>query len=291
VPTNKLISRRSTLVGLVSVLATPAISQVRSPFEGLPNTADPNDLIDKIWDPKKADFISVRELIEQLVDAPIILIGERHGFAPHQDRAAFILQALADRGRYPALALEMLEPAQEPVIEKYRRRNPEYARGLGIELDWANTGWPDWRYYEPIFDAAFAAKLNIAGADMPAKEQRLIEQNGLTTRPENLSILESWKTSMISAHCGLIDEKRASILALKQWKRDLAMAKAISKPEYVDGSVLLCGREHTRSDRSVPLYIRSNHTTVNLVGDGDFDKDQMAWITPKPNEEKSILCR
>lgn len=220
--------KRRTLLTSLSALAVPAILRAQDqPAEDITDTATGKKL-------------SVRDLIDRLEQADIILIGERHGFAPHQDREAFILQALAERGRYPTLALEMLEPAQEPVIEAYRKENPEYARGLGIALDWSNTGWPAWSFYEPVFQAAFTARLDIRAADLPRDEQRRIEREGTPDRPDDMSIIESWQDSMMKAHCGLIDEDRAFRLALKQWKRDQNMADVASRRDVV----LIAGRTH-----------------------------------------------
>ncbi len=254
---NNKLSRRTVLSGAAALLATPAISQVKGPFDDIGPDADPKDLIDQIWDPEKQGFITIPELIDRLVDTPIILIGERHGFAPHQDREAFLLQALADRGRYPTLAMEMLEPAQEPLIQAYRAKNPEYARGLGIALEWSKTGWPDWSFYEPVFEAAFAAKLPIVGADLPLAEQRRIERDGIEERPDDISILESWQDAMMKAHCGLIDEERAFRLALKQWKRDEHM---VSKTR--SNSLLIAGRNHVGDRRHVSRILREKHTVV-----------------------------
>lgn len=270
------VSRRHLLAAGGAALASPALAQVSGAFDGLTTTPEGSRL-DKVWDPEKGIFISLRDLIDRLIDTEIILIGERHGFAPHQDRAAFLIQALADRGRYPALALEMLEPAQEPVIEAYRRKNPEYARRLGIDLDWINSGWPDWQFYEPIFDAAFSAKLDIIGADMPLSEQRRIEAEGTPDRPDDPSILLSWQDSMFKAHCGLINSERTRRLALKQWKRDQAMASAIQG--HQNGAILIAGQEHVRADRGVPRYLEGQATQIAFVAEPSEGKGWLSWIT------------
>ncbi len=284
---NNRLSRRTVLSGAAALLATPAISQVKGPFDDIGPDADPKDLIDKIWDPEKQGFITIPELIDRLVDTPIILIGERHGFAPHQDREAFLLQALADRGRYPTLAMEMLEPAQEPVIQAYRAKNPEYARGLGIALEWSKTGWPDWSYYEPVFDAAFAAKLPIVGADLPLAEQRRIERDGIEERPNDLSILEGWQDAMMKAHCGLIDEERAFRLALKQWKRDEHIAEIVSAAQ---NHTLIVGLSHLNHDGGLKArFLNQTHRSIAFIeANSPGTLEAYEWRTPKFNKEKAL---
>ena len=283
-------TRRRFLAAGAAMLATPAISQVKGPFDSLGPDADPNDLIDQIWDPETQRFISVRDLIDRLVDAPIILVGERHGFAPHQNREAFLLQALADRGRYPTLALEMLEPAQEPIIEEYRARNPEYARGLGIALDWANTGWPDWSFYEPVFDAAFAGKLDIVGADLSRSEQRELDQSTFDGPLGSAEVHASWKASLMEVYCGLIDEAQADLLANKQIRRDEVMANRVSSNSTDGGAILICGREHTRPERSVPFYLTDTYLGVDFVPREAIQDGRFSWISPAPEEQRSLLC-
>ncbi|MEM6478565.1 MAG: hypothetical protein AAF647_05915, partial [Pseudomonadota bacterium] len=99
------LKRRAFLSGAAALFASPAISQVKGPFDLLGPNADPKDLIDRVWDPARASFLTIRDLIDTLADSEIILVGERHGFAAHQERVAFLIKALADRGRYPTLAL------------------------------------------------------------------------------------------------------------------------------------------------------------------------------------------
>lgn len=280
-------TRRAFLTGAAATLATPAISQVKGPFDALGPGADPDDLIDRVWDPGSRVFLSIRELIDRLVDAPVILLGERHGYAAHQDREAFLIQALADRGRYPALALEMLEPRQEVIVRAYRRRNPEYARRLGIALDWASTGWPDWSFYEPVFDAAFAAKLPILGADLPLARQRVIEAEGTPDRPEDPWILDSWKDAMFKAHCGLIDNTRTRHLALKQWKRDQAMASAIQG--HARGAILIAGQEHVRADRGVPRYVSEDVVSIAFEPTPTEGRGWLSWGV-QAKEKAGGLC-
>lgn len=282
-PRNSNLTRRALLAGVATTLAAPALGQSKGAFDQIGPDADPNDLIDQIWDPKREAFISVRELIDQLEQSPIILIGERHGFSPHQNRAAFILKALADRGRYPTLALEMLEPAQEPVINAYRARNPEYARGLGIALDWANTGWPDWSFYEPIFDAAFAAKLPIVGADLPSAQQREIELNGWEGQPSASHILSTWREDMLKAYCGSINDQEAERLALKQWQRDLSMAEVADAAGDV---LLLCGRQHVRAEIGIPAFLTTDASVVSLEDQSsDLKEDGFTWVLESSPEK------
>ena len=142
----------------------------------------PHPLINKIWDVRAKKFISQNELMNRLEQIMVILIGERHGHVEHQLRENYILEELAARQRYPALALEMLEPRQSLMINSYRNSSPEYAGQLGSALQWWKTGWPTWSYYEPVFQTALVAKLDFVGVDLPRAEQERIKNTGLKRR-------------------------------------------------------------------------------------------------------------
>ncbi|MFL4470137.1 ChaN family lipoprotein [Tateyamaria armeniaca] len=187
--------------------------------------------------------------MDRLEQAETILIGERHGFAPHQNRVALILEELALRGRFPTLALEMLEPAQMPALETYRADNPEYVGGLGAALNWSETGWPAWSFYEPVFRAAFRAKLEVMAADLPKEEQRLIRRTGETSLDYSQIAYEEWIKSIAEALCLDPSSKFVRHEALRQIARDQHIANSIdSVPGH---AVLVAGGEHIRSDRVI----------------------------------------
>lgn len=271
-------NRRQLMAAGVAALAAPALARAQGAFDGAETTPD------QIWDPEAQSFLSVPDLIGRLVEAPIILLGERHGFAPHQDRAAFLLKALADRGRYPTLALEMLEPAQEKVIARYRARNPEYARRLGVALDWANTGWPDWSFYEPIFDAAFAAKLGIIGADVSTAIEAALDAGAAPERPVSAEAAAAWVRRVEAAHCGLIDATDAKRLAIKQVVRDRHMAARVQSAaqDNPDGAVLITGRNHATEGVGVPRHLdKQNLAIISFAGVSESrDQSGLVWLTP-----------
>lgn len=251
------------LVAVVAVFGSlQATAQVLPAPTPAPSTvaaaAIAHPLINKIWDTAKARFVTPAELVTVLSRAGIVIVGERHGHMPHQERTAFLLNALADRERYPALALEMLEPRQAVLINRYRRDEPEYAGRLGSAMQWYDTGWPSWAFYEPIFQAAFMAKLPILAADLPRSEQERIERTGLETPPSSGddAALASWRVSMKSAHCDMIDDDRLKRVAELQWARDAAMARAAEEGLQSSGSVvLLAGLAHARRDRGIARHL------------------------------------
>ena len=258
----------------------------------MPALAEDDALAGRIWDVEAERFISFPDLVAALANADKIVIGETHGREAHQNREAFLIGALAEAGRHPALVLEMLSRDQSAIVETYRAVQPEYAMELAVVLDWANSNWPAWSFYYPVFNMGFATKAPILGGDLPDGDPGTVTQN------QEVASLPYYRDSMISAHCGLIDEARALDLARTQMARDQSMAWVLEQAaSLADGAVLIAGASHIQHSTGVPSLLDGTvvtlllqETDVSLAtfeanGDaatglnlGEFD---YVWFTPK----------
>ncbi|WP_425073507.1 ChaN family lipoprotein [Sagittula sp. S175] len=228
-----MIPRRRVLAGL----AASAL-----PFQARAEDMPADLTSGEILETATGEALTFTDLLDRLEQADTILIGERHGFAPHQDRVALILEELALRGRFPTLALEMLEPAQMPALDTYRKNNPEYVGGLGAALNWSESGWPSWHFYEPIFRAAFRAKLDILAADMPREEQRRIDRIGRTGFFPEQSLADYWKPIVRDTQCNDTAEVWIRNVTVRQVIRDMHMADVISAAR--SASIMVVGYRH-----------------------------------------------
>jgi uncharacterized iron-regulated protein len=248
---------------LAASAADPTAPAVTPPA-GVPSatvvTEPPHPLSGKIYRVSDGTFVPLKTLVDALASTRYVLIGETHGRAAHQDREAFLLSALADRGRYPALALEMLTPDQAKVAEQYRATNPEYAMGLGGTLEWHKTSWPSWSLYAPVFQTALAAKLPFVGAELP-------DRTDVAAKDVSAAVIASWKGSLEKAHCGLADAARMTELTQLQIRRDQAMALSLveANQNYSSGALLIAGSAHVRRDRSVPLYLPESSVALAML--------------------------
>lgn len=228
--------------------------------------AESERLIGRILKVKTATYISAKQLISEIAEYNIIMIGERHGRKAHQGREAFILAALAERKRYPSVVMEMLTHRQTEAVNRYRHRSPEYAMGMGVALQWWKSDWPDWSYYFPVFQTAFAAKLPLYGADLTDQERKNFENSPIRALPDNDPRLLSWRKSMKNAHCGLIEEDRLENLSNLQVIRDRMMANTLEQVAGFDsGAVLIAGSAHVRKDRSVPTHLANADNIVSVA--------------------------
>jgi uncharacterized iron-regulated protein len=192
------------------------------------------------------------------------LLGERHGVRGHTAAFACLVRALAARDlpparpRPPSIILEMIAADQQEQLMRYRTLHPEIHEGLGQELRWWESGWPNWSIYASIFEVAWSVRAPILAGDLPRTAKRLERSRIDATFKKNTgSVLASWSQSMMAAHCDLIPRAKADELAETQASRDMAMAAAVNASAASGRAVslLYAGRAHVRRDRSVPVVL------------------------------------
>ena len=111
--------------------------------------------------------------------ADVILLGEQHTDAiAHQVQLALLKDILAAQPR-TALSLEFLERNEQPLIDRYQAgtlSQPDFIRETS-STDVAGKG--SWvRFYQPLIDAATAAKAPVVGANPPRRLAKLARDKG-----------------------------------------------------------------------------------------------------------------
>jgi len=272
-----------------------------------------NALVGKIWDVKASAFVDVSALVKNLAAARFVLLGERHDNPDHHRLQARVIEQLVRVGRRPAVVLEMLEVAQQGVVDQYVARPDASAAGFGAALAWEHTSWPPFAEYQPIFEAAFLHKLpifagNLAHADakalvkqgpgaLPAERVSELRLADAFPAPLEASLLDELRGS----HCGQLPETLLAPMALAQRARDAQMAKVLATAGARDGAVLIAGGGHARLDRGVPYHLALTTPGVTVQSivwrevqhgeaqpqayvaeEGPFD---YVWFTPRGSDE------
>ena len=228
-------------------------------------------LAGQIRDVRNGRALTPDALIERLAAADFVLLGERHDNPDHHRLQAWITERLLAQRRPYALAFEMIDSGQSPQLADYLAASPRDAAGLGPALHWSESGWPDWRYYQPIADAALSRGAPILAANLPPDLVRAIAKNGPSALPAPLAqslqlapdtdsqILAAHAAEIQEAHCGVLPERGLTPFALAQYARDAQMARVMadqwqqSKGKTSVG--LIAGAGHVRTDRGVPFHL------------------------------------
>lgn len=222
-------------------------------------------------------------LADAVRSADMLLLGEMHDNPVHHRARAALIRRFVQAGpvatpaRRPALVFEHIRADQQATLDAVRaegRASGNDARpssGDYLEaLAWEQSGWPDARMFEPLFElmAGSAGLPAMAGdgarADIPA-----IARNGLQSVPvsvvERLGLAEPLPAplqadllaELAASHCGLMPAAAFSGLADAQRYRDAHLARALADAQSRHGqAVLLAGNGHVRSDRGVPWHLR-----------------------------------
>jgi uncharacterized iron-regulated protein len=257
------IARRFVLVVTALLAAGPAAAQ-EHPLSG------------RIWHVAEERFLAEDELIAALSRARFVLVGESHDNPDHHQAQAYVIERLVRAGRRPIVAFEQMDATQQAALDRYlstRRTEgaPEAQRdaaGLGRAIGWSNV-WPEWRFYEPIAEAALRGGLALAAANLPDElVRRAMRDMGAldaafaarTHLAEPLPEPERrmLERELVVMHCGTTGPL-IEMMITAQRVRDAALADALLRFDEGamggDGGVLIAGTGHTRSDRGVPWVL------------------------------------
>jgi uncharacterized iron-regulated protein len=115
------------------------------------------------------------DYLRALSAASVVCVGEQHDQAPHHAVQAETVRELAAR-RPVTVALEMVSVDQQGTLD-------DFLAGRMSETDFAAWWDKNWGYpyaiYKPIFDAARAASLPVAGINVPRALIREVARKGV----------------------------------------------------------------------------------------------------------------
>lgn len=254
-------------------------------------------LAGKIYDTRARKFIPEATLMKRLAATRHVLLGEIHDNADHHNLQARVIRKLVDRGKKPAIVMEMIGAKQIDGLLSVTAPGG-YKSGITTDdiadaLKWADTGWPKFSIYEPIFATAVKNSLLVLpGEPFRSEPQRMdefISQAPLSTSDES-----QLHTELLDSHCGVLPEtaipKIAKSQRLKDAKLSTAMKYAVQDGNKfgVDSSVLIAGSGHTRADRGVPHYLRhddiKSHVSVSFVEVVEGETDPLEFVEPSETE-------
>ena len=241
-----------------------------------------------------AEEISTEEIVD-LPPADIVVLGEVHDNPLHHENQARAVGALAPN----AIVFEMLTPEQAARVTPEIRGD---ASALEEVLGWAESGWPDFDLYFPIFAAAPEAA--VFGGGLPQEEARRAATEGAAAvlgkaaplfgldeplPPEQAAEREAGQQE---AHCNALTDEVLPGMVEAQRARDAALAQAVVAAYVESGGpvVLIAGTGHARTDWGVPhaLSLARPDLTVVSVGQLESPPEEPApfdlWLTTEPSD-------
>jgi uncharacterized iron-regulated protein len=221
-------------------------------------------LVGSTWAQAEGRAITRAELEERLAGARFVLLGETHDNPDHHRLQGELITALATNAR-PAVVFEMLDPARQAAIDEFEGEVDAFAEVVA----WADSGWPAWPIYRPVFAATLAAELPIHAAQLARDETRMFMVEGLAmfdpawverfrlAEPLPPELHSAWLDEMFASHCEMVPREHLGPMVEIQRLRDARMADAMLRGAQAQGqAILIAGGGHARSDWGVPRLLR-----------------------------------
>ena len=255
-------------------------------------------------------FLPFSEFLVRLQDAQAILLGELHDNAVHHQLQAKIAGELS-----PGLALifEMVPVIKSEILKDLSSPVPGHLPAdLAEQLEWESSGWPDFSFYEPLFELAPKRGVKLFAGNLSRLDIRAIAKQDITrTHPlfDRLNLRglppahddEGLLDELFQAHCEAVPREHLYGMAAAQQAVDahfaLQIDQALQHPE-IDRAILIAGRGHVRRDRGVPFHLlrrQPDHSVVSigLLEESEGLQDATLYdyviVTPQA-ERKGDLC-
>ena len=118
-------------------------------------------------------------LVNRAAAADVVILGEQHDDALGHAVQLALVEAVLDRTKNGAVALEMLERDEQMLVSDYRDGvldAEDFAKATGSQR-WAGAGsWTAW--YQPIIDSAISHGAEVIAANAPRRYVRLVRTDG-----------------------------------------------------------------------------------------------------------------
>ncbi len=224
----------------------------------------------------RADEITSADL-SSLGSADVVILGEVHDNPIHHLNQARAIAALQPT----AVVFEMLRPDHVAGVGSDDWGDPAT---LEAALNWADTGFPEFQIYWPIFDAARG--LPIYGAGLPRATVRSAVFDGAAKpfgaeaarygldQPLDADEQATREAGQMAAHCDAMPPDMLPGMVAAQRLRDAAFARTLLAALETHGApvVLITGNGHARTDWGVPRYLRRAAPEVTVLALGQLEE-------------------
>lgn len=282
-----LITTLITAFGALDATANPSKPRDNRSAPPLPldwqaSELTTHPLVGKIYSTAAKDFVDADAFAKALALARFPLLGEIHDNPDHHLWQAWGIRAISKiRGarivegapQIDMIAMEMLSVDQYDGIDKFYGRNARVPRvrkprAFGRMVKWKDSGWPDFKIYEPIVAQAQYEQIVLAPASPSRDANRGVSKQGLDgylgseevarlglSKPLPQDLQGALLKEIKDSHCGLMPEAHFPRMAEVQRYRDAVMADSLLSTGNTKGAILIAGNGHVRRDRGVALYL------------------------------------
>jgi len=233
------------------------------------------------------------DVVQRIEGVDVVILGEVHDNPAHHVFQTDVVAALDPA----AIVFEMV------TAEEARFVTPDLAadaEALSEALGWAESGWPDFALYYPLFRQA--ARAAVYGAEVPRDVARAAFAKGAAavftgdaarfglTDPLPPDEQATREAKQQEAHCNALPEDILPGFVEAQRLRDAALAEAALDALEAHGApvVIVTGNGHARTDWGVPPLLARAAPEVTVFALGQFESAPEgsvpfdAWTVAEP---------
>lgn len=139
-----------------------------------------------VYDTAADKYLSVEEMIEKLLPADVVYVGETHTNHSHHLAQLDVLMQLHARNQSLVMGWEMFHSSQQPLLDAYTGGWLSEIEWLDA-IYWQETWGHPYPYYKPILDYARGENIRIFGLNAPRSVVRGVRIEGKENMPEELA--------------------------------------------------------------------------------------------------------
>jgi uncharacterized iron-regulated protein len=226
---------------------------------------------------------AVASRLDALLPADVLLLGEQHDAAEHQQIQQQVMAILAARGLLAAVALEMADVGVSTATLQPGASEAQVRRAL----NWNDQAWP-WQAYGPAVMTAVRAGVPVLGANLPRERMQASMADSQLDGQLRGPALKAQQQLIRTGHCNLLPEGQVTPMTRIQIARDISLADTLQQA-VLPGKVvlLLAGSGHADRQLGVPQHLPADLNTkaVRLRAGPGADGDMAqafdaVWPTP-----------
>lgn len=252
----------------------------------------------KIYDSKKAVWVSWPELIGSIQKRPVLLLGEIHDNPYHHLLQASLIRAFLSSGNSVAVGFEQISQDNQGVLNRFQE---EGSGDLGIlrdTLKWKESGWPDWEIYEKVFEESLSQQAQLVALNLTRDDLSVLRKTDFEADLKKWPFLakkfslsqglrQEIRDDLVKSHPFEVSADLLEAMLRIQNAKDWFMAKQISShlQTSVSKFVGIMGREHVRKDRGVGFYLfrmgTKSFSSLCLMSKDEYSSRMQSLTRPK----------
>lgn len=246
-----------------------------------------------VIEPQSGDNSGWKWMIEQIVSADIVLLGEQHDHAVGHAIQLAVVEDVLDQFPESVVAFEMLERDEQHRVDDYMDGIIDSTKlsSLTQSTNWgAKGGWAVW--YQPIIDAVKDRGGVVVAANAPRRYVKLARTGGfdrIDSLPNDRRSLVDYPTALssgryrerfweLAAHDEENGEKEIDITTIdpddpllpmfrsqQTWDATMAQSIVVAKPSSTRKVLLLVGQFHVEYDGGIVQELRKRLPTAKVL--------------------------